>query len=554
MVVAKLRVVVEDPVVARERGFKPETILSDDEPFFLDGPVAARIAIVDRESDGSLASPVRWLARSRRYRSGAGMDTREAIAVNAFGIALRTLSMFERPDVLGHRVQWAFGSPQLLIVPRAGEWENAFYDRYSRSLQFFFFRGRPLDAGGQARRRREQLVHTALSREIVAHETAHAVLDGLAPALYDAVSPQSLALHESVGDLAALLMSLASRQMRAQLVKENEGRLDGSTPTSQLALQFGQGRFGENRPLRDAANERTMGEAGNEPHDLSEVLTGAVWKSMSAFHKYGLERAKQDPFRRRESLLARTLSISALQIGRIVFRALDYIPPAETSFADFAKALIRADEVVFPREGKFRDVMKEEFLKRGIVRSLRELGNKPDREYLSVDIEDLLASDWAAYAFAERERALLAIPAGVPFRLFPRRDVRRSYWLGPKERIERREVVFQVTWEENEGNPRGVPGARRAVFRGTTLVLGERDRRGRHPVLSCLTSSLGRKDTRDEALSRLAESGGLRVLGAGEMPVDRPFGPYAFAHLTGGTLRVRGTARLLHIRGLPEDA
>ena len=48
------------------------------------------------------------------------------IALSAFGTVLETIQMFERPDVLGHRLAWAFGSPQLLVVPRAGIWKNAF--------------------------------------------------------------------------------------------------------------------------------------------------------------------------------------------------------------------------------------------------------------------------------------------------------------------------------------------------------------------------------------------------------------------------------------------
>jgi hypothetical protein len=46
-----------------------------------------------------------------------------------------------------------------------------------------------------------------LSRDIVSHETGHAIIDGVAPDLYNAVTPQSLALHEAMADLAALLLA-----------------------------------------------------------------------------------------------------------------------------------------------------------------------------------------------------------------------------------------------------------------------------------------------------------------------------------------------------------
>lgn len=71
------------------------------------------------------------------------------------------------------RIRWAGrlpGGPQLLVVPRAGEWANAFYERESRSLQFFYF-----SPSGESRR-----IYTSHSQDIVAHETAHAILDGIA--------------------------------------------------------------------------------------------------------------------------------------------------------------------------------------------------------------------------------------------------------------------------------------------------------------------------------------------------------------------------------------
>ena len=66
-------------------------------------------------------------------------DSPEFLAVNAFGTVFETIRMFEEPGALGRRVKWAFDGEQLLVVPRAGEWANAFYDRATRSLQFFWF-------------------------------------------------------------------------------------------------------------------------------------------------------------------------------------------------------------------------------------------------------------------------------------------------------------------------------------------------------------------------------------------------------------------------------
>ena len=121
MIVAKLRVAVEDPLVAAKYGLTPENVLTGKEPFFLDGPVAARVAVIDRDpKTGQLVKPVRWLPKSRTYSVPEDISSPQGIAVSVFGIVLETLALFEQKDVLGHKVKWAFDSPQLLIVPHAG--------------------------------------------------------------------------------------------------------------------------------------------------------------------------------------------------------------------------------------------------------------------------------------------------------------------------------------------------------------------------------------------------------------------------------------------------
>lgn len=545
MVVARLRVAVEDPLVAAEYGFGPENVQTGDEPFFLDGPVGARVAIVDRDPEnGQLTAPAAWLASGRTYSTPDDPASPQSIAASVFGIVLETLAMFERQDVLGHKVRWAFDSPQLLVVPNAGIWANAFYDRYSRSLQFYSF-----DAEGGAR------VHTALSRDIVAHETGHAILDGLAPALYDALTPESLALHESIGDLAAMLMALQSRSIRDWLVRDHGGRLDGSTPVSQLANQFGWARR-MNRPLRDANNSVTMSQAGQEPHDLSQVLTGAIWATMVRLHASALQRAQESPDSPAETTVGKALGISALRIARVLFRALDFLPPAEATFVDYARAVLRSDSVAYPiDETGYRETLTREFVERGIVAAPEDLIGAPAQPWLAVDLDNVLESDWVAYALAERERDLLGIPPGVPFRLFPRRDVKRQYYLGQGRHEVRREIVFQVTWEAQEDNG-GIPGLppRRAVFHGTTLVLSERtDDQGRHAVLSCLTSDRAARheEGRSQMVRQLADRRQLDLAASWRTAALRPFAPNVFGRVADDTLRLRGTARLLHLAEPP---
>ena len=192
---------------------------------FLDGPACRRIAVVDFDpATGAPSPPPATFApfksnpRSGKYVADDDDTSAASIAVNAFGTVFQTVQMFEGPDALGRQVDWAFGSEQLLVVPRAGEWANAFYDRGTRSLQFFSFVGRTGDR-----------VHTALSRDVVAHECGHALLDAVVPSLYDGSTPQSVAIHEAVADLVAVIMALAERLLAPDSREAGIGVVSGGT-------------------------------------------------------------------------------------------------------------------------------------------------------------------------------------------------------------------------------------------------------------------------------------------------------------------------------------
>jgi hypothetical protein len=549
MVKIKVPIRVEDPLVAEQLGLRSdENVETSDERFFVAGPVAERVAVVDRDpSSGQLARPVRWLPRN----GGPGgeyevpPDEEGQLALSVFGTVLETIEMFERPDVLGHRIRWTFDRPQLLVVPRAGIWENAFYDRYSRSLQFFSF---PKDG---------RLVHTAASRDIVAHETGHAVLDALHPALYDALTPQSLALHEAIGDLTAVGMALQSRQLQGWLLAQGKADLREENPIAALASQFGIARRGV--PLRNVRNAKRLADVDDEPHALCEVLTGAVWAALVHQHNYAVESARARGHRG-AGAIGFALGTTATRLTRIMFRALDYLPPAEATFSDYARAILCSDAIAVPEDRSgYRDVLRQEFVDRGIVDRADECDCTPAQDRVQVDLEAVVDSDWAAYAFVEQHRELLGIPPRVPFRLLPRDRAHRRYYRGEARPI-CEEVIIRVTWEQLEPRNLGglasilVPGPlpERAVFHGTTLVLsGEHDERGYHPVLSCLTCDRAERQVaaRDDELRRLVDRGQIDLAPSFDAYRRAPLAPTVFGRLADGTLRLRGVARLLHLAG-----
>jgi hypothetical protein len=70
---------------------------------------------------------------------------------------------------------------RLILVPHAGSGKNAFYDRHSKSLQFYYY-----SAPDGPR-------YTCLSHDIIAHEAGHACLDGIRPHYYTFSSVQTAA-------------------------------------------------------------------------------------------------------------------------------------------------------------------------------------------------------------------------------------------------------------------------------------------------------------------------------------------------------------------------
>ena len=143
------------------------------------------------------------LSRARRHASQRkGERAAPVPPVSVWATVQNTLDFFESGFALGRRISWAFEGNRLIVVPHAGYGENAYYDRLSKSLQFYWFD----DEKGR--------VFTCLSSDIVNHEFGHAVLDGLRPYFYESVGAETAAFHEFLGDLTAILMAFRNNAFR----------------------------------------------------------------------------------------------------------------------------------------------------------------------------------------------------------------------------------------------------------------------------------------------------------------------------------------------------
>lgn len=514
-----------------------------DEPL-LDGPVSRRLAVVDINPDSGVVvpgAPFLRPARGRklgRYAVKSQIDSAAADfqQVSVFGAVMKIIDMFEEEDVLGRRLEWAFDGQQLLIVPRAGIMRNAFYHRDSRSLQFFFFED-PSRKGVQ--------IYTCLSPDIVAHEATHAILDGIAPDLYDATSPQALAIHEAIADIGAVMFALRSARLRKEVLDLTQGDLKKSNAFNKIAQQFGEAIHGDQRPLRDLFNPHTMATVSKEPHDLSEVLTGALYAVMVTLQDEKIDEIVAAEGKTRFSASGAALNSAAQRLKRLAFRGLDYLPPGEVSFADYGRAIVAADTSSNPIDHHLRDLAKAEFVKRRIVDRPDELDCTLPTSFAlppDLDLQLLLESDWAAYQFCEIFRGELMIPPNISFDVRPRLDVTKKTWQHGEVEVRTRELILKVAWRENKILT-GAGGLvdEISVMHGTTLAINWDQRH------ICGLVSTSPHDPSQHTLAAQAHDA-MRVaylthlLDDGVLEIGAPN-----VQLQGKTLRVKATGQMLHM-------
>src|SRR5689334_22570940 len=123
-----------------------------------------------------------------------------------YGIIMKTLSRFE--SALGRRIGWGFDGHQIQVSPHAFADANAFYSDRAQGLFFGYFPS--LDG--------KRTIFTCLSHEVVAHETTHALLDGLRERYTDPSSPQQAGFHEAFADIVAMLSIFSAQSVIEKVI------------------------------------------------------------------------------------------------------------------------------------------------------------------------------------------------------------------------------------------------------------------------------------------------------------------------------------------------
>jgi hypothetical protein len=478
-----IEVYFKDPAVAKASegaGFDNE-FTAPWEPGLRDGPTSARFAVVDYDSTtNTLTPPAVWDRRQNCYRAPDGTlldsktkDLFQYHQLSVWANVQNTLDFFESGFALGRRISWAFEGNRLIVVPHAGYGENAYYDRASKSLQFYWF-------GDD-----NNHVFTCLSSDIVNHEFGHAVLDGLRPYFYESVGAQTAAFHEFFGDLTAILMAFRNNAFRKVVLKESNGDLNTAQLLAGLAQQFGEAA--SNAPyLRSALNDQTMEKlAGKlEPHALSEVMTGTMFeilKGVFAKHRENeLERYKEG--RSSKPSDVRTLADTVPRMQMLAFQPLDLLPPCAVTFQDYALAVLRSEQVANPTDPSgYRALMLDCFIKRGVLTEsaraeLLEPAPVFQRPPLDVfhPVDAIAASRGGAYRFLDDNRANLLIPPNADLIVT---EIVRPSKLARDGRSLPEQIIVQYIWREElvlEGQRFGrFAGERTTMLCGATMVLDQ---------------------------------------------------------------------------------
>ncbi len=323
-----------------------------------------------------------------------------------YAVVMTTIKNFEQ--ALGRKILWAeliparkqtpdqkfkkaldFGFvPRLRIYPHALRQANAYYDPNRKALLFGYFSATPASKQLQLP---GTTVFTCLSHDIIAHETTHAILDGLHRRYIDATHPDTRAFHEAFADVVALFQHFSFPEVLRHQIAQTRGDLKRQNLLGQLAQQFGRA-IGSYGSLRDAIG--VTDNAGNwrplvpdprdyetlmECHQRGGILVAAIFDAFLNIYQSRVQKLLRIATGGSGLLpagelhpdlvdeMARTAAKTANDVLRICIRALDYCPPMDLTFGDYLRAIITADFDMVPDDTHgYRVAFVEAFQKRGI--------------------------------------------------------------------------------------------------------------------------------------------------------------------------------------------
>jgi subtilisin family serine protease len=396
--VRRLRVYAADPMLAIQLATASVSELTVEvrwEPLE-PGPVGEYLAVDDVDAAGHQYRPVdldekHLLAQDGWSASEANPQFHQQMV---YAVAMKTIEHFER--AMGRPVLWrprpdARGRDtfvrRLQVRPHELRQANAFYSPARVALLFGYF---DADASIRGAVVPGSRIYTCVSHDIIAHETTHAILDGVQRRFQEATNPDVLAFHEAFSDIVALLQHFTLSGLLRQQIRDTRGDVEAESLLGSLAVQFGQGS-GAGAALRNAIGRFENGvwkrltpdpaELGRRtaPHERGAVLVAAVFDAFIACYRArtaDLLRLATDgtgilrPGAIHPDLVTRLADEASLVAGQILticIRAIDYLPPVDITFFEYLRALITADfDVATTDRLNYRVAIVEAFRRWGI--------------------------------------------------------------------------------------------------------------------------------------------------------------------------------------------
>lgn len=491
------------------------------------GPVGEYIAVVDYDpANQCYYEPVdlndRWIL------ANDGLDPAESDPrfhqQMVYAVVSETIKRFK--FALGRDIKWRRGQKdpllggKLLLLPHGMQEANAFYDPKMHAIVFGYFTASETDASSNIP---GQTVFTCLAHDVIAHETTHALVDGIRRFFMEPTNIDVAAFHEAFADIVALLQHFSMKEALLEALRGTRGTLyraqmsPGSRPSAPepvisaemesdnplvvLGKQFGDS-IGLHRGLREAlgtpANPKAL-EDLVEPHARGSILVAALFDAFfTAFLRRtadlwriaGVSRDEARDIDLQADLLGRLANEASKTAGHfetLCIRALDYCPPVDITFGDYLRALITADhDLVKDDDLGYRAALIDAFRLRGIhpesVTSYSEeslLWTPPDKacslrglRMPSPDMEDderaavLKRDAQKIYGFAKENAELLGISNAGNIFVNSFHSINR---VGPDGEMEH-EMVAEVI----ENGPGAKTVGDPATFGGATIVFDPR--------------------------------------------------------------------------------
>ena len=363
------------------------------------GPVGEYLAVEDVDPTGKRYEPVnlnspQLLAQDGWAPSEGNPQFHQQMV---YAVAMKTIEHFER--ALGRPILWRSRSDsssvyddsifvrQLVVRPHALRQANAFYSPQEVALLFGYFEAAADYPGDYVPGSR---IYACLSHDIIAHETSHAILDGMYRRFNEPTNPDVLALHEAFADIVALMQHFTIPEVLGNEISRTRGDIEAESMLGSLAVQFGHATGGRGA-LRDAIGRLEDGvwkrftpnpsdlHQRLTPHSRGAVLVAAVFDAFIAIYKARIAdliriytggtgvlpsgAIHPDLVQR----LVDEATKSATHVLTMCIRALDYLPPVDVTFFEYLRAIITADlDLVSDDRLNYRVAFVEAFRRRGI--------------------------------------------------------------------------------------------------------------------------------------------------------------------------------------------